>query len=133
MLTDESHEIHSNLSSRLTVGGICVNVQIFRLDFYHLWALEVVTERGGSLVWDELFETDEEALAAFEAGAEELGVAGFLSNAHWEICRSASQQSIFAASLEDCSAEAPERFSVRQKLSAEQSGTECLVVGYERG
>jgi hypothetical protein len=71
----------------MTVGGICVNVQIFRLDFFHLWALEIVTERGGSLVWDELFTTDEEALAAFETGTEKSGVAGFLADAHWEICR----------------------------------------------
>jgi hypothetical protein len=117
----------------MTVGGVCVNVQIFRLDFYHLWALEVVTENGGSLVWDELFETDEEALAAFEVGAEELGVAGFLSNAHWEICRSDSQQNGPAARSKDRSANAPKkRFSAQPKPSGEEPGDEYLVAQHER-
>lgn len=132
MFTDKSHEVHSNLSSRITVGGVCANVQIFRLDFYHLWALEVVTEMGGSIVWDELFETDEEALAAFEAGAEELGVAGFLSNPHWEICRSDCPRSGPAARSEDCIAKAPERFSAQPEPSAEQPHAEGLVVQHEQ-
>jgi hypothetical protein len=86
LFTDKSHEIYSELSGRKTFGGISVDVQIFRLFFSPLWALEVVTGLGGSLVWNELFDTDEEALTAFEAAAEELGLTHLLSDARWEIC-----------------------------------------------
>jgi hypothetical protein len=127
LFADHSHEVHSHLSSRVTVGGVCVDVQIFRLNFYHLWALEVVTGRGGSMVWDELFETDEEALAAFEAGAEKLGVAVFLANEHWEICRGDAGESASAARSQTPNDKDLDRLSGQPELSVELPDVQCAI------
>jgi hypothetical protein len=84
MFSDDSHEIYSGLSSRKMFGSISVEVRIFRLAFFPEWALEVVTEKDCSFVWDRLFDTEQEALAAFDGPAAELGLAKFLSSPHWE-------------------------------------------------
>jgi hypothetical protein len=84
MFSNESHEIYSDLSRRKTIDGVSVEVRIFRLAFFPEWALEVVTERDCSFVWDELFDTEQEALAAFDGPAAELGLAKFLRSPHWE-------------------------------------------------
>jgi hypothetical protein len=43
-------------------------------------SLEVVNEARTSTVWDELFETDTEAYAAFTATVREEGMAAFLDD-----------------------------------------------------
>ena len=84
MFSDESHEIYSDLSTLKTYDGVSVEVRIFRLAFFPEWALEVVTEKDCSFVWDKLFDTEQEALAAFDGPATKLGLAKFLSSPHWE-------------------------------------------------
>ena len=65
--------INSPLSRSITRDDITVEVHIYRLEHDPHWALEVVNTNGTSSVWDDLFDTDEEAYAAFEQAVEEDG------------------------------------------------------------
>jgi hypothetical protein len=51
--------VHSSLSRRVTRDGITVEVVIVRLEDESKWSLEVVNAKNTSIVWDELFPTDE--------------------------------------------------------------------------
>jgi hypothetical protein len=133
LFIDKSHEVYSKLSSFKTFGNSRVDVQIFRLDFYHLWALEVVTEWGGSLVWDELFVTDEEALGTFEAAAEELGLARLLRNAHWEICRSDAKHDGLIALSNTSNAKGSDRLNAQPYSSTDRPSVPLPLPHYERG
>ena len=84
MTNDDPHLVYSPLSSHHTLDGMDFNVQIYRLDFYPVWALEIVTEAGVSLVWKELFDTDLKALEAFETVPDEDCMAYLLSHAEQE-------------------------------------------------
>ena len=70
--------ITSGLSRTVTVDGVTVVVNIYRLEHDAQWALEVVNEVGTSTVWDAPFDTDEEAYAAFQLTVEEEGMEAFL-------------------------------------------------------
>lgn len=70
---------HSPLSCDVTRHGITVEVLIYRFaGTADAWTLEVVDERGGSTVWEELFFTDQAAMRAFEKAVEEDGIRSFL-------------------------------------------------------
>lgn len=70
--------IHSDLSGLITRDGITVRVNIFRLADEQGWQLEVVNELGTSEVWDDPFESDADAMAAFELVVEQEGIETFL-------------------------------------------------------
>jgi len=70
----------SGLSRKVTRDGITVDVQIYRLEHDPQWALEVVNEKGTSTVWDDLFDSDDEAFAAFTLTVEEEGMKAFLDD-----------------------------------------------------
>ncbi|MBZ8117369.1 hypothetical protein KUD11_01775 [Roseovarius sp. LXJ103] len=53
----------SNASQRIVEAGIPFKVDIYKLEGGDGWSLEVVTEDGTSIVWDNIFEEDQ---AAFE-------------------------------------------------------------------
>jgi hypothetical protein len=57
----EPHLITSAMSQRVTVEGQQVSVEIIRLEDDPAWALEIVNEEGTSVVWDDTFDTDQEA------------------------------------------------------------------------
>ena len=61
----------SGLSRTVTRDGITVEVNICRLEHESRWVLEVISEKGTSTVWDDLFDTDDEALMAFMLVVEE--------------------------------------------------------------
>jgi hypothetical protein len=87
MVREESMEAHvpgrepniviSGLSRTVTIDHVTVEVQIYRLEHDPQWALEVINDEGTSTVWDVLFDTDEEAFAAFELTVEEEGMEAF--------------------------------------------------------
>lgn len=83
VIIEDPHLVVSELSSRMTLEGSGIDVQIYRLDFYPVWALEVISG-GTSLIWDELFATDYEALSEFKKMAEVKGLAYILSQAEFE-------------------------------------------------
>jgi hypothetical protein len=70
--------ITSSLSRTVTVDGVTVEVRIFRLEQDQHWLLEVVNEFGNSTVWDDVFETDKAASAAFEVALAHEGIETFL-------------------------------------------------------
>ena len=67
--------ITSPLSGSFSEGGITVNVQIYRLGDTK-WSLEVIDSDGTSIVWDDLFDTDEAARAEFQRSVAEEGLVG---------------------------------------------------------
>ena len=64
--------------SGVTRDGITVAVEIVRLEDETKWSLEVVNAKNTSIVWGELFATDEDAYAEFERTVAEEGMRTFL-------------------------------------------------------
>lgn len=78
-LTDgETKVVISQLSRRVTLEGVTVDVQIYRFEDEHEWVLFIANESGSSMLWDEVFASDGEAMAAFRIVAEEQGLPAFL-------------------------------------------------------
>lgn len=78
-MTDDFPDIlRSPLCQTVTRDGVTVQVEIYRLADSEGWTLELVDEDGGSTVWEETFATDAAALAEFNEGLEELGLAGLI-------------------------------------------------------
>jgi hypothetical protein len=69
--------IASKHNGSFTRNGITVQVCIFRLEDTK-WTLEVVDEKGTSIVWDNEFETDDAAHAEFIRSVETEGLDGIL-------------------------------------------------------
>lgn len=70
--------VRSSHSGPVSRQDITVRLEIYRLEDDPKWVLEVVNEAGTSTVWDELFDTDDAAYAAFRAAVEEEGMSAFL-------------------------------------------------------
>ena len=61
---NEEPEIEmSEKSQTVSSGGKNLSVEIYRIKGTQGWSLEVVDEFNNSTVWDDLFETDSEAIA----------------------------------------------------------------------
>ncbi|WP_313200368.1 hypothetical protein [Rhizobium sp.] len=69
--------IYSPLCTKFSKDGQVVEVNIFRLELETSWHLEVVNAQNTSTVWDDPFETDEEAYAEFLSTVEDEGMAAF--------------------------------------------------------
>ncbi|WP_412509899.1 hypothetical protein [Roseovarius sp. SYSU LYC5161] len=59
----EPNLVISSASQHIVEDGMSFKVDIYKLEGGDGWSLEVVTEDGTSIVWDDLFEDDR---AAFE-------------------------------------------------------------------
>ena len=59
--------VRSSFSGTVTRQAVTVQLEIYRLEDDLKWVLEVVNDRGSSIVWDDLFDTDGAAYEAFEA------------------------------------------------------------------
>ena len=70
----------SNLSGVQSRDGISVEVNIFRLETDDRWTLEVVNDKGTSIVWDDQFASDTGALDAFVQVLEDDGMVTFLDS-----------------------------------------------------
>lgn len=68
--------IDSKHSGSVTRDGVTIQLCIYRLA-HTKWTLEVVDAEGTSFVWDEEFETDDDALAEFERTVQESGMLEF--------------------------------------------------------
>lgn len=62
-MESEPNLIISSASQRVVVENVPFKVDIYKLEGGEGWSLEVVTEDGTSIVWDDLFDDDR---AAFE-------------------------------------------------------------------
>ncbi|MDI9331354.1 MAG: UPF0149 family protein [Alphaproteobacteria bacterium] len=73
--------IHSKLEQIYTSEGLRVEIWIYRFSHDVEWILEVVTPNGTSVVWDEPFKTDQEALDFALSAIQEDGIAIFITQA----------------------------------------------------
>lgn len=77
----EPNLIDSSHSKPYTKDGITVEVCIYCLDQTpREWTLEVVNFRGTSIIWDQVFETDDEALSEFQRTVREDGMKYFVED-----------------------------------------------------
>lgn len=74
----EPNIVTSGLSRPITRDGVSITLEIYRLESEPDWTLEVVNNRGTSIVWDDRFATDDLALAAFEQVVADEGMTTFL-------------------------------------------------------
>ena len=72
--------VRSGLSGIVSKDNVTVEVIIVRLESESNWSLEVLNNAGTSIVWDDLFDSDEDAYAEFEKTFEEEGIRAFLDN-----------------------------------------------------
>ena len=70
--------INSALSQKITRDGTTIEVLIYRGEHEAAWILEVVDHAGGSTVWEETFQTEQDALNEVLRTIEEEGIACFL-------------------------------------------------------
>jgi len=74
----EPNLVRSRLSRAVTKDGVTVKVSIVRLEHESRWSLEVINDAGTSIVWDDLFSSDEEAYAEFQRTLADEGMRAFL-------------------------------------------------------
>ena len=72
--------VRSGLSGIVSKDNVTVEVIIVRLESESKWSLEVLNNAGTSIVWDDLFDSDEDAYAEFQQTVEEEGMRAFLNN-----------------------------------------------------
>lgn len=77
----EPNLITSGASTRIVEDGIPFKVDIYKLEGGNGWSLEVVTEDGTSIVWDDLFDDDQ---AAFEEAVTTIRAEGAQAFANGE-------------------------------------------------
>jgi uncharacterized protein len=77
MIERDPNIVQSRLSRTVKKDGVTVEVSIIRLEHETEWSLEVVNSVGTSIVWDELFASDNEAFAEFERTVAEEGMRAF--------------------------------------------------------
>ena len=69
---------YSPFCGAVTRDGITVRVDIYRLaESKEGWSLEVIDDKNGSTVWDELFATDRDAYEEFYRTLETEGIRSF--------------------------------------------------------
>lgn len=79
MMTDPEPElIESPLNWSIERNGRRLTVNIVRLATERGWSLEVVNDHGTSTVWDDQFNTDRDADAAFRNALAQEGFEAFL-------------------------------------------------------
>ena len=69
--------VFSGLSTINSECGLDLSIEIYRLENDPSWSLEVVDQDGTSTVWDDLFDTDQEALDEALKLIREEGAAAF--------------------------------------------------------
>ena len=70
---DEIELIYSKHCQSVTRDGQTIKVEIYS-SVKNDWILEVVDEDNNSTVWDDLFDTDDEAFQEFERTLKEEGI-----------------------------------------------------------
>ncbi len=69
--------VNSGLSQRVCVEGHDFSIEIYKLEGGKEWSLEVVDEDGTSIVWDDLFDSDQAAFNEVTRAIKEEGIAAF--------------------------------------------------------
>ena len=74
----EPNLVISGLSGPVARDNVTVEVNIVRLEHETTWLLEVVNDAGTSIVWDDLFPSDNDAYDEFLRTVAEDGMQTFL-------------------------------------------------------
>jgi len=74
--------VFSSQSGKMTQDGITVEVSIIRLEHEKDWTLEVVNDAGTSIVWDGVFQSNDDAMNEFLWTVKEEGMKIFLENSN---------------------------------------------------
>jgi len=77
-MDDEFKIINSPLTQKITRDGTTIEVLIYRGEHEAAWILEVVDHSRGSTVWDETFQTEQDALNEVLRTIDDEGIACFL-------------------------------------------------------
>lgn len=77
----EPNLVISSASKRIIEDGVPLKVEIYKLEGGDGWSLEVVTEDGTSIVWDNLFDDDQ---TAFEEALTTIRTEGAVAFANGE-------------------------------------------------
>lgn len=78
---DDDYEIeNSPLSRKISRDGTTIEVCIYRGGDDRNWTLEVVDHEGASTVWNETFETDQQALDEVLRTIDQEGINAFLDD-----------------------------------------------------
>ena len=70
--------VMSPLCREIIEDGTRIQVDIYRGENESVWILEVIDEENASTVWDEPFDTDQEALDTVMKVIEQDGIRSFL-------------------------------------------------------
>ncbi len=70
--------VTSGLSRQVLIEGHNLQIKIYRIATEPRWSLEVVDENGTSTVWDDLFDSDQAALAEVMKTIDEEGLGPFI-------------------------------------------------------
>ena len=77
---EDPNIIFSDLCQDYHRNGISVRLDIYRLETEPGWQLEVINDKNTSIVWDDLFDTDELAFGEFLRTVEEEGISSFIDD-----------------------------------------------------
>ena len=75
----EPNLIISSASQHIVEDGVPFKVDIYKLEGGDGWSLEVVTEDGTSIVWDDLFDDDRNALEEAVTTIRREGAVAFVN------------------------------------------------------
>ena len=78
-MENEPNLIISGVSQRIVEDGVPFKVDVYKLEGGEGWTLEVVTEDGTSIVWDDLFDNDR---AAFDEAVGTIRAEGAVAFAN---------------------------------------------------
>ena len=81
MTMDEIELVYSKHCQSVTSNGRTVKVEIYSSG-KNDWILEVVDEENNSTVWDDPFDTDDEAFQEFERTLKEEGIGAMIGVHH---------------------------------------------------
>lgn len=77
---NEPNIITSSKTQKILVKGHSISIEIYKLEGTSEWSLEVIDDRGTSVVWDELFGLDEDALTMALDTLDKEGLSIFTDN-----------------------------------------------------
>ena len=77
MIDRDPNIVISGLSGDFIKDDLTVEVHIVRLEHEKNWTLEVVNSSGTSIVWDDPFESDQQAYAEFLRTVAKEGMKAF--------------------------------------------------------
>ena len=69
--------VTSGMSQHTTIGGQEIRIEIFKLDREQTWTLELIDQAGTSVVWDDQFANEQDALDEAKRNLKEEGLSLF--------------------------------------------------------